>query len=106
MAAYRVGDRVRLLRSEYGTAQGPSSEHGDGAPREVPAGALCEVFSLNETLGWLTLHYDLDYSGAHEPYRVELVVEPDDVESAEPPPFQGFDGTMPDPHPDLFGSGQ
>jgi len=86
----RVGDWVRLRESQYGTAQGPSDKHGDGRPWEVPSGAVCEVISVDGTTGWLTLHFDLDDSGAHEPYRVEVIVEPDDVDPAEPPPLQGL----------------
>ena len=103
MGTYRVGDWVRLYESQYGTAQGPSAKHGDGRPWEVPAGGVCEVFSVDQTTGWLTLHFDLDDSGPREPYRVEVIVEPDEVEIAKKPPYQGWDGVMPDPPPDLLG---
>jgi hypothetical protein len=50
---HRVGDWVKLRAAQYGTAQGPSAEHGDGRPWEVPAAAVCEVFDVDPTTGWL-----------------------------------------------------
>jgi len=81
----KPGDWVRTSEPLMGFAQGPSAEHGDGAPREIPAGALCEVFSVERTTGWVTVHDDLDDSGPREPYRVEAIAEPDMLTSAERP---------------------
>ena len=70
----------------------------------MPSGAVCEVLSVDRTSGWITLHFDLDDSGAHQPYRVEVIVERDDIDPAEPPPYKGWDGVMPEPPPDLWNS--
>ncbi|HMJ37095.1 MAG TPA: hypothetical protein VK501_24535 [Baekduia sp.] len=74
----KPGDYVRTCEPAMGFAQGPHrDQHGDGQPREIPAGALCEIFSINRATGWVTVHFDLDDSGQKEPYRVEAIVEPD-----------------------------
>jgi hypothetical protein len=74
----KPGDWVRTHEPAMGFAQGPyPDEHGDGAPREIPADALCEVVSIDRTLGWVTIHFDLDDSGPKQPYRVEAIVEPE-----------------------------
>ena len=99
--AYAVGDYVRLLNDEVGTAQGPSREHGDDEMREVPAGSVCEIFGIEETPRWLTLHFALDDSGPREPYRVEIIVGEDAVEPTDPPPRHGWDGVMAPPPADL-----
>jgi hypothetical protein len=88
---------VRLSTAEYGTAQGPAAEHGDGEIREVSAGAVCEIFGIDGTTGWLTLRLDLGDAGPLQPRRVELIVGPEQVEPATKPPYQGWDGTLPDP---------
>ena len=46
------GDWVRTTEPLMGFAQGPSAAHGDGAPQEIPAGGLCELFSIDATTGW------------------------------------------------------
>lgn len=97
MTRYQTGGWVKLREAHYGTAQGPSAEHGHGRPWEVPAGAICEVFGIDATAGWLTLHFDLDESGPREPYRVEVIVEPKDIEPTQKPAYQGWDGVTPDP---------
>jgi hypothetical protein len=94
---YEPGQWVRLIEAQYGTAQGPSVEHGDGEMREVPAGAVCEVFAVDRTTSWLTLHFDLEDSGPREPYRVELIVGPKEVEPTRRPRYGGWDGTLPHP---------
>jgi hypothetical protein len=60
-----------------GFAQGPDAEHGDGAPREIPAGALCEIYAIDRTTGWVTIHFDLVDSGPKQPFRVEAIVDAD-----------------------------
>src|SRR5215211_7301163 len=99
---HEPGEWVRLLKAEYGTAQGPSAgEHGDGEMREVPGGAACEIFAVERNTGWLTLHFELEDSGPREPFRVELIASSEDVEPAGKPPYKGWGGEMPDPPPDL-----
>jgi hypothetical protein len=73
----KAGDWVRTREPLMGFAQGPSAEHGDGAPREIPAGAPCEIFSVERRTGWVTIHYELDSGGSREPYRVETITEPE-----------------------------
>jgi hypothetical protein len=81
----KSGDPVRTREPLMGFAQGPSAEHGDGAPREIPGGALCEVVAIDRTTGWVTVHFDLDDSGAREPYRVEAITEPAMLTAARRP---------------------
>jgi hypothetical protein len=89
----KPGDWVRTVESLVGTAQGPSAEHGDGALREIPIGARCEVFDVEGTTGWLTVHYDLEDSGPLESYRVEAIAEPRQLVPATRP-------RLPDPIPE------
>lgn len=70
-----------------GFAQGPDPDRGDGAPREIPSGAVCEVFDVETSTGWVTVHFDLEDSGPREPYRVEAIVEPGSLTSASRPPL-------------------
>lgn len=83
----KAGDHVRTKAALTGIAQGPSKKHGDGRPCEIPAGAVCEVFDVERTSGWLTLHYELEASGPREPYRCEAVAFPEQVEPAARPPL-------------------
>jgi hypothetical protein len=85
----KPGDWVSPRGPLMGFAQGPSLDHGDGAPREIPAGALCEVFSMDRTTGWITVHFDLEDSGSLQPYRIEAITEPEFLTAAQrpkPPP--------------------
>ena len=81
----KADDWVRTREPLMGFAQGPSVEHGDGAPREIPAGAPCQVFSgrAHDRLGDV-IHYDLDSGGSLDPYRVEAITEPEDVDRGHP----------------------
>jgi hypothetical protein len=81
----KPGDVVRTREPLMGFEQGPSTEHGDGAPREIPADGLCEVFSIDRTTGWITVHFDLDGSGPREPYRVEAITEREMLTAARRP---------------------
>jgi hypothetical protein len=85
MTGVKVGDMVRLREAQYGFAQGPSAAHGDGRACEVPAGAMCEVFAIDRTTGWLTMHFDLVESWPREPFRVEIILAADDVEATGSP---------------------
>jgi len=80
-----AGDWVRTREPLMGFAQGPSVEHGDGAPREIPAGAPRQVFFAERTAGWVTIHYDLGFGGSLDPYRVEAITEPEMLTAATPP---------------------
>ena len=71
----KSGDWAYTGKSILGFAQGPSAEHGDGAPREIPAGALCEIYSIDQTTGWVTIHFDLVDSGPKQPFRIEAIVD-------------------------------
>lgn len=68
-----------------GFAQGPSVAGGDGAPREIPAGGLCEVFSIDTATGWVTIHFDLDESGPRQPYRIQAITESQMLSAARRP---------------------
>ena len=81
----KPGDWVRTREPLMGFAQGPSAAHGDGASREIPAGGLCEVFSIDATTGWVTVQYDLLDSGPHEPYRIEAITDRDTLTAAQRP---------------------
>jgi len=95
----KPGDFVRTREALTGIARGPSSEHGDGRACEIPRGALCEVYEVQELLGWVTVHFDLEDSGPREPFFCEAVTTEDRLEPAKrpgPPPIM-----MPEPPPDL-----
>lgn len=81
----KPGDWVRTTEPLMGFAQGPSAAHGDGAPQEIPAGGLCEVFSIDVKTGWVTVHFDLDDSGPREPYRIEAITEAEKLATARRP---------------------
>jgi hypothetical protein len=81
----KAGDWVRTREPLMGFAQGPSVEHGDGAPREIPAGAPCQVFSVERSTGWVSIHDDLDFGGSFDPYRVEAIIEPEMLTAATRP---------------------
>jgi hypothetical protein len=71
----KFGDWAYTGKPILGFAQGLSAEHGDGAPREIPAGALCEIHSIDQTTGWVTIQFDLENSGPKQPFRVEAIVD-------------------------------
>jgi hypothetical protein len=96
----QTGDFMLLKTASMGFAQGPSATHGDGAPRKISAGSRCEVFDVDRTTGFITVHWDLEDSGAHEPFRVSAIVGREDLDPAQrpaPPEMQ-----LPDPPDDLF----
>ena len=70
-----VRDWAYTGRPIRGFAQERSAEHGDGEPREIPAGAFCEIDSIDQTTGWVTIHFDLVDSGPKQPFRVEAIVD-------------------------------
>jgi hypothetical protein len=71
----KAGDWVYTTDPVMGFAQGPSAGHGHGSPREIPAGALCEVYAIEPVRDWVTIHYDLEDSGPREPFRIQATVE-------------------------------
>lgn len=70
----KTGDWVYTTEPVMGLAQGPYAEHGDGAAREIPSGAHCEIYSIDPTTGWVTIRFDLAASGPKQPYRIESIV--------------------------------
>lgn len=48
---YKPEQWVQLIEEQYGTAHGPSGGIGDGEMRTTRAGAVCEVFSVNDCTG-------------------------------------------------------
>jgi len=93
----KVGDWVRTTEPEMGTAQGPTGTVGDGQPREIPVGAVCEVFSVEPRLQWATIHYELAYGGHRDPFRIEAVVDFDRLEATSRPVPVAFDVPLPPP---------
>jgi hypothetical protein len=81
----KPGEFIRTRQALLGVAQGPSAEHGDGAPCEIPAGSLCEIYDVQPTLGWLTLHFELLDSGPRQPYRCEAIATAQQVQPASRP---------------------
>ena len=71
----RAGDCVYTTEPVLGFAQGPLADYGDGAPREIPIGASCEIYAIDPTTGWVTIHFDLEDSGPKQPFRVEAIVD-------------------------------
>lgn len=59
------------------------------------------MFAVDPSTGWLAVHFDLDDSGERGPYKVEVIVDVDNVDVPKNPPYQGWDGTMPDLPADL-----
>jgi len=86
-AAVRVGDFVRTREALAGIARGPSAAHGDGQSCEVPSGAVCEVYDIEEGLGWVTVHFDLEDSGPNQPYFCEAITTQDKLAPASRPPL-------------------
>lgn len=71
----KSGDWAYTGKPILGFAQGLSAEHSDGAPRDIPAGALREIYSIDQTTGGVTIHFDLEDSCPQQPFRVEAIVD-------------------------------
>ncbi len=89
-AQFENGMKVRLLKAEYGIAEGKSEAHGAGQYREVASGTLGEVMGQDETTGWVEVIFPLKNSGPMEPYHVRCFLSPGDVKVVAYPPGSPF----------------